>query len=1445
MTKRGMRRLMILATGFVVAAAGLTGAYLVRESMLRTRAAEDRARGLELFKAEEFKTALDPLGRAIGYDRSDVELLKAYATCRKEVPLPNGKHLFQAIAWANAATDLAPSDMEAKRILLDLYLSVGYALEAIELSGEMLALDPGDRYARVVQIGVLLDTDRIDEATTRAQAYVDRSPEQLEAHGLLVDCMIKAGADPKERLAYALSLSDLYGFSQRPDYQAWLTEIAARAEDVATAEAAARRAASLPPSSAETTMYIIELLLRLDRYLGTSGGPGTADPEAGSRATLAELADDLLERALADPSIGQTVAGRAARRAWWANDRDRAAEFVSLISPDPSERPATPGTDDATEPLQENADDERAKTMLWASLVLIGERPGSGHGLDDPAVSAYAETLAGTVSYTLLEAMDALRSARPEAAVEVLSTFTPTGRDEGALSAYLRGVAMQRIGDYRGATTAFRESAESPGIPRDRAWRALGDVFTSIGQLDEARRAYMSMSDRSNRKLPQVDSVLAELERRQGTAVTRQEQQDNLALTRQLIGILERMNEETSGNASVQARLAHAYLIDHDLEAGIPLAQRLVNADPPPDPIGTLGLARALEKFAPGVGNDLRATLTERTDSIELLASNAAQIARDGDLARARELLEGQLEGRTPAEALPYRRAIVRVLDAFDGEQALEQTRRLSDDYPESSTAQLSVLATRAIWTDPDAARTAVTRLGETMGTDTPTWKTYNARATLDREPSDEELSEVQRGLASVLQESPDDFDALILSARAHVARAKLAREANPGADVDAFIDLAAAKYAVASGPRVRAAAFRPLIDLLLDEGRFAEANRELDRFMELETGELQTRFRLQRRDLLVRAGRWAEAAEEQRDLMSYDEPESVLGTAELYIRAGEASQAAEIIEGFLAAEDWPAAQRESAADLLADAGYAERAIEVFRGLGDEHEGEPIEAVIARAMTRNGRLDLALGSRLKAVRGRGELSQWLEAIRLAIGLDDAATLDRVLAEAREAYPDSEELRSFSVDSPTRRTAAASLPVTEQEAIGTEAGDALLEVLRTHALGATEPGAYLEGLERVTDGYPAFRLGWQIRIESLLRTGRTDEAARVCRASVEALPDSEPLLERAASILRGVGDLDGAAVLAARLIERTRPDSFEAELTLAQIELDRGAFARVIDLLAKHRSRLASASEAGPAPGLAVLAVAYAGAGYPGETEDLLLTPVMRRNQPEWQEPLLLAARILPVEERDTARRWLDRIDDPRLAAQVAEAWLSIATYSGKSGDIDRVLGLATEDRTSSSVDWLWIRARALALTERTDEAEAALRAVADAAPGEAVVRVALADLLSRVPERAADTIRVVEDTRGLLPPTIQDQRLMGVLFAAEARALLAQSRTTEAIGLLEPLVDNGSTEPEVLVLLATAYLKEGSLNEAASTLAGIRDPELLNARTRAVFVMVQGGLTDQ
>jgi tetratricopeptide (TPR) repeat protein len=198
MTRRGRRRLVLLAALLVLIAAGSVGGY----SLLKWRRAQAivtaRTSGLEAYSEGRHADVLEILGPHVRSLDQDAEVVRALATSRRLEELPDGGHLKGAAALYRRAADLDREDLESRLALLELLPALGLLPEAIIASEEVLAIDPLNREGLEARVRAFAAMGRWDEAVELAGQLIELDPEDARWRQLQVSAAYSAGLESNE-----------------------------------------------------------------------------------------------------------------------------------------------------------------------------------------------------------------------------------------------------------------------------------------------------------------------------------------------------------------------------------------------------------------------------------------------------------------------------------------------------------------------------------------------------------------------------------------------------------------------------------------------------------------------------------------------------------------------------------------------------------------------------------------------------------------------------------------------------------------------------------------------------------------------------------------------------------------------------------------------------------------------------------------------------------------------------------------------------------------------------------------------------------------------------------------------------------------------------------------------------------------------------------------------
>jgi predicted Zn-dependent protease len=1396
MTKRGIRRLVFLAVSLLVLGGLVGGAIVVKRQMTQRDLERAREQGLALHRAGEHGAAIPLLGRYIRAHQDDHEALLAFGLSRKEVEMPNARHIRGAISALRAAADLEPAHLPTLEALLDIYAQAGFLTELVDTADRVLRVDPSNEKALTLRAVALINLGRAEDAVAAAESLTAAHPDLLDGHLLLVSALSEAGRTPAEQAASFRAQEER--FRDEPLYFERRSKMEWLADDLEASIASARSAAALPPASPVQAADLVEWLRALQGVVDESPTPPFA---ATDGPALGTLADDYFARAIEDDRIGPGLAIQAAIRAWWAGRAEEARAFAARVSP--AQRGEIPDA------------------AGWAALLGLAEPTQPQDTADAPSgVGASDEDWP-----RLLAAMTSVETGSAEDALASLEQILTTDPEMDALVRYTQGLAFERIGDLRAARDAFKDAAEAPRVSRDRAWRALGDVLTRLGQYDEAVNAYRAVRNRDTiPALEQADRTMSRIERTGDTAAAEA-----------MLEIMLETEQQEPDNPGVRVRVARALLIAGRTAEGLARARSLIDLENRPDAIGLIELGRVVQRLDADLALELLASAGAEAQSPELVFAQALALGRAGRTADARAMLDTAIAERSGAESLPYRVALIQFLESFDRAATPPELRRLSDDFPDSAAAQMAVLSTISVWNDLDLARAAVARLREATGEAAQSWRLFDARITLASDPTGEELSKVALDLGELLRQSPDDYDALILAARTYRAIAE--HTSTREADIAGNIERAAGFYARAVGPASRAFAFRPFIEMLLDHGRDSRANEVMDTF--LATENLPMAVRGDRVVLLQRLRRWADAIDDLTRLADLGDRGALLPLADAHTRSGDPAAARRAIERFLGSEETTPTDLRQAAQSLATAEDIDGALALLARLPEESELGDRTRVIADFLMENRRPDLALDRFAEIARASGQARDWVRAVQAAYASQNSDAIAALLAEAKAALPDAPEIAALSGG--TRTARLSQLVASAVTADAAPELRSLADLATRHASGSISDAEILAQLEEYCREHPEVFAAWRLRYSIQMELGDGPAAIETTLAAAKAMPTDPRPLRQAIDLLGAAGRFDEAIAQAGKLADLTHPDTFEADVLIGRIEALRGNAREALNRLAIHRPRLLAESTAGPTAGLTAYLAALAAAGQADEA-DRLLAP--HATDPAWAGALLQASDALPADLLETRRKWLTLAESEATALRCAERWNRVGKLSGDATDAARALGLADSFGSADNPEWRWVTAEADGLLGRFEEAEAGYRALIAAYPDIIAPYVSLSALLAAQPARAADAVAFAAESAERFGPADGPNRIaIAWIDFARGQALAGLGRSDEAEAVFRGVLDRVTDHAGALIWLARLRADAGDLDAARDLMRRSPAPERLDATLRAVHAEVTARLS--
>lgn len=309
---------IILVAAVALPALGVGGWFGLRWWRQR-ELAEVRAQAFTLFDEGKFEEALGLLSRVVARDRdkSDVEALRRLAKSRMMVPEVNFAHVPAAARFYAAAIAIDPNDVESHRELLRLYMGMLRMVEAEQVAGALLKLDPGDSTATLSLVEILVAKGDRAGADRLLELRVKSHPEDIEAKVRLWQRWMASGRSPEECLA------EVDRWLSAPDADPALRVIRAERLRAAgrgpEAQAEVRELMSLETKSVASCRLLARTLQRLSRF-------------EDAKMVLADGA-----RRFAGRGGGQ-LALELFEYGWLADDLDAADEAIEIAKADPTAR---------------------------------------------------------------------------------------------------------------------------------------------------------------------------------------------------------------------------------------------------------------------------------------------------------------------------------------------------------------------------------------------------------------------------------------------------------------------------------------------------------------------------------------------------------------------------------------------------------------------------------------------------------------------------------------------------------------------------------------------------------------------------------------------------------------------------------------------------------------------------------------------------------------------------------------------------------------------------------------------------------------------------------------------------------------------------------------------------------------------------------------------------
>ncbi len=857
MTKRGKKRLFVLAGLTAIAGAAAGGAYVVHRAQVARIMERGLTEGTAAFEAKDYALALERLNDYASRSQDDPNVMLMMAKARREVPLANGRHIVRAVSFAMAAAAAAPGDPRPYEILIDLYGEMNQAGERVRAAEDLLKIDPDNEAAMLARAETLAHMGRTADALDQARALTEKHPESVRATAITAELMLASG-DPGQE-ARALVDRAVQAHPENIDFALVRASVYATMHEPEEAMAEARRATTLAAASPEQIDRVVGLLDRLG---------------------LDSEADAYLRKQSEGLEPGSTLSVLAAERAWMAGDVDSARDHLLAVLTNPQEH-----TDDA---------------IGWAAFLANAAKAPDAASAVEAELRA-RETLRAKAWSRIIDGMSRLAAGDAASARDALAEALDYSRRDRVATALL-GEAYGALGDTDRAVTLWE------GLVRERPrWLtvrvSLVNALLRRGRIDDAHQQAAATWTLWRDRLV-TSSLLAR------TSVSMVEAgRASDALKRDAQTLVTGLQQEPTVRGEATSLLARLYAATGQADKAQAAVDEVIRGEAVPSPADILALADLCRAHGlQGVDKLISIADAQSASNPDIALASARRSAAAGRADEGKALLrDGLAKAAGPAKRNWERRLAV-FLDEIDDPEGIAMLKAAAVEHARDAATQIDLLTSRGAWRDEPLISAAIGRLKDIVGDTSLSWRVYEARRLITFTPTDDRAARAIETLTPVLRENPEHVGALVLAAEAYQ------RISPPNNERSAEM-LARAADADPAQPILRARH----IALLQQMGRSEEAGRRLRDLATLNTPD--PTIRRARADLFVRQGMWAEAAADLKAIADSGDLAAVVALAGVQAKQGNMAGAKLTLAQVLQAADPSVAVLANAAQLHAQIG--------------------------------------------------------------------------------------------------------------------------------------------------------------------------------------------------------------------------------------------------------------------------------------------------------------------------------------------------------------------------------------------------------------------------------------------------------------------------------------------------------------------------------------------
>lgn len=875
------------------------------------------------------------------------------------------------------------------------------------------------------------------------------------------------------------------------------------------------------------------------------------------------------------------------------------------------------------------------------------------------------------------------------------------------------------------------------------------------------------------------------------------------------VGIANAMEGETTEVTPVTIPLARLLIASDnrvELEGAL---NRIVAADVNAlDLRALMSLADAMREAGLDRANELYAMI-DNADRIDpyIVLERATSMVDAGDTEGGRRLIESKLEQAKQSEtgtALRMEMARAAFLDRTADTGAGDALRALALAHPKDAAVQSLVLESQSAWSDQGLISDAVARLRAITGDGSTGWRLHEARRMLVFDPTEQNAAAVVTLLGGSGEgDAVDPISQLVLAdALSILGDMKSAADAIERA-VDAGID----------SPSL----VLRLISLRHGLGDIDSARRRAVALTRSEP--VSASIRRERVGALIRLGLYEPARADGNLLAKSSDARDLLMAAALSGKLGEPAEANRRLDALMQATSVPDEALMAATLTLAEADRTRDAFALLERLRPESPTADFVIAEATLMESTGRAEDAAALLGEAVKAMPDARLFAAQARVLARLGQIEPARAACETGLAQAPTDQELLLL-------REAIGLVSAQHSEAIGEDAQAArrVIDALRKFTVDTSNPPELVRQLRVITQEEPTFYPGWSVLTTQLQSQNRFEEAAETAQTAMRLMP-GDPRPARLAVDALLMTDQPRLALAAAdEWSRRSRPDSYQADTTMAALHVRLGSFLNAAQALAPWRERIATDMDAAPILVRLLAVVSVIRNDESGAWA--LIEPRLERDPGNWTAQAIEISRDLiqhgaPV---NAAVAWLDRVTAGRQlkaedALRVAQARLDIASTTGSESDL--LAAIAALDRLQAmpdQSDWhrrgaLLLRITAERMLGQLDAALAKARELAAARPDDGVALTLFAQL---VVETGGDAKQALTSaTRGLeLAEASQDRAAVTTALDAVGRAQLASGSPAEAEATFRRLLGLQSGSAAARLGLAEVFVALDRTDEA-------------------------------